>query len=136
MISTTKVDNYIEDLPEGLSEVAAIIRSIIRAEVPNVVEKFSFGIPFYHYHGMFCYLNLHKKTGGLEFVFCRGADLTEAFPELQTSGRAMVAGILLQQGQPVNYPLIRQMIQAAADWQATCAAEKRGFVKKPRRRKN
>jgi len=135
MTTANRVNSYIEALPESLSETAAIIRSIIQAEVPNVVEKFSFGIPFYHFHGMFCYLNLHKKSGGLELVFCRGADLIEAFPELQTAGRAMVAGILLPQGQPVNYTLIRQMIQAAAEWQATCAAEKRGFVKKPKRRK-
>jgi hypothetical protein len=94
-------------LSETVLKVTAIIHSTILAAMPKVLEKLSLGRSFFLYHGMFCYLNLYKKTGGLElFFFCK-ANLAKAFDELQTSERATTTGIPIPQRHLVNNPLFK-----------------------------
>nr|MCU0388003.1 DUF1801 domain-containing protein [Chitinophagaceae bacterium] len=69
-----QVDTYIHDLPEEERLIAERIREMIFDLVPQAEERFSFRLPFYHYYGMFCYINRLKK-GGIELAFCRGKDL-------------------------------------------------------------
>jgi hypothetical protein len=129
MLHTPKVFNYIESLPELECTMASMIRETIISIVPEVEERFSFKIPFYHFFGMFCYINYLKNTGGIELAFCRGKDLVLAFPELQTSGRAMVAGLCFFKPEEVNHPIVKNVLEAAAAWQKEAWAEKRRFVK-------
>lgn len=134
MIHTAKVYSYIESLPELESAMATMVRDSIISTVPEVEERFSFKIPFYHYFGMFCYINYLKKTGGIELAFCRGKDLVLAFPELQTQGRAMVAGLCFFKPEELQLPLIKNVLEAAAAWQKEAYAEKRRFVKPAKRK--
>ncbi len=125
-----KVDAYIDLLPDFERETAERIREMIFVSVPDVMEKLSFKIPFYHYFGMFCYLNYIKAGGGLEWVFCRGKDLADAHPILITQGRAMVAGITLKKGELVDWSLIQQVLYDAASWQEMAYQQKKSFVKR------
>lgn len=124
-----KVSAYIENLPETERQIAEWLREMILQEVPDITEKFSFGIPFYHYHGMFCYINYLKKGGGIELAFCRGKDLLFGYPELKQNGREMVAGLTIHTGKDYTPSFIKNLLLAAADWQQEAWKAKKPFVK-------
>lgn len=124
-----QVDAYIDQLDTPLAETAAIIRQLLLESVPGIEEKFSFKIPFYHYHGMFCYLN--KTKDGLDLGFCRGKDLVMAFPQLDLRGRDMVASVVLTQPKDIQQLQVPELIIAAAAWNEEAKRIRKSFLKKP-----
>lgn len=124
-----EVDAYIDQLETPLAETAAIIRQLLLENVPGIEEKFSFKIPFYHYHGMFCYLN--RTKAGLDLGFCRGKDLVIAFPQLDLRGRDMVASVILTQPKDIHQLQIPELIIAAAAWNEEAKRIRKSFLKKP-----
>jgi hypothetical protein len=108
------VDAYIEALPDQQQEVMQYLRTLIWRTVPQVEERFSFKIPFYHYFGMFCYLS--KDGNGVSLSFCRGKDLVDAFPQLQQKSRAIIASVTLYTTMDIMRLEIPQLIAAAAQW--------------------
>ncbi|HMP92194.1 MAG TPA: DUF1801 domain-containing protein [Phnomibacter sp.] len=122
------VCRYIDELDEHRRSLALALRQTILEEVPGVEERLSFKIPFYHYYGMFCYINT-VKAGGVELCFTRGKDLIMAWPQLQQGNRAMVAGVHLQHLAQLQQWKIPQLIAGAAHWQFLSYQEKRRFVK-------
>lgn len=108
------VDAYIESLPETKREIAEAIRELILTTLPHVEERLSFKIPFYHYFGMFCYINEVKD--GIELVFCRGKDLVFAWPQLQQKGRAIMAGVTLTHKKDITAFNLEALLLGAAAW--------------------
>lgn len=123
-----KVDEYIEQLPEALQEAGSAIRQMILDLVPAVEERWSFKIPFYHYHGMFMYLN--KTDEGLDVAFCRGKDLVDTFPQLETRNRAMVASVCIRNRKDIRRLALREMILTAAAWNEEASRLKIPMVNK------
>jgi hypothetical protein len=121
-----KVSLYLESLPDEMGVLGIQLREILFDLVPGIEERFSFNLPFYHYFGMFCYLN--PTDGGIFLNFCRGKDLLLVFPELQAGSRKMVAGILLTQPAQLQSIEVRSLILGAAEWQQQAWKEKRAFV--------
>lgn len=114
----TKVDQYIDNLPEHLAEIATAIREYMISHIPGVEERYSFKLPFYHYYGMFCYINQVKL--GLELCFCRGKDLSIAFPQLEQKERKLIAGITLITKKDIQEKEVFQLIEAGAAWNKEC----------------
>ena len=129
-----KVDVYIDHLPDFERQTAERIREMIHASIPEGVEKLSFQIPFYHFYGMFCYLNVLKDGVGLEWVFCRGKDLVEAHSVLQTRGRAMVAGITIKKEMAIDWAYLQQILYDAISWQQMAFEQKKAFVKRAKKK--
>jgi hypothetical protein len=123
-----QVSNYIECLPDTKREIAELLRELIYETVPHVEERFSFRLPFYHYYGMFCYINEVKD--GIELCFCRGKDLVLAWPQLELKGRAMVASVLLRQVKEVTTMQIEQLLLQAADWNREARLLNKPMVRK------
>lgn len=128
-----KVDQYIDDLPEPLAEVASAIRNYIFHNIAGVEERYSFKLPFYHYYGMFCYMN--RVKGGLEICFCRGKDLAVAFPQLEQKERKLIAGITLRSKKEIVEKEIFQLLEAGAAWNKECFMMGTPLVSKKRGRK-
>jgi hypothetical protein len=124
------VDGYIDQLPDVEREIAEILRNSIRDILPEATEKFSFKLPFYHYHGMFCYINYIKKGGGVELAFCRGKDLLLAFPELDLKNRTMIAGITFHNKKDVDRLFVSSLIAEAAAWQSESWQNQRPFIQR------
>lgn len=129
-----KVDAYIEALPEGRRELCAVLRELIIETVPAVEEKLSFRIPFYHYFGMFMYLNNTKE--GIDVAFCRGKDLLEAFPQLQQKNRAAIATVTITDTKQIVQWGLREMIATAAAWNEEAKQLRIPMVKKAVRKKS
>lgn len=127
-----KVDAYIEALPDKRREICATIRELIAEAVPGAEEKFSFGIPFWHYFGMFMYLNNTKA--GIDVAFCRGKDLLEAFPQLELKNRATIATVTIADRKQIAQWGLREMIATAAAWNEEAKQLKIPMVKKAMRR--
>ena len=109
------VDAYIESLPETKREIAEAIRELILTTVPDVEEKLSFKIPFYHYFGMFCYLN--EVEAGIDVGLCRGKDLVFAWPQLDLRNRVMVASVIITSKKEIQTFQLEQLLLAASHWQ-------------------
>lgn len=121
------VDAYIESLPETKREIAEAIRELILTTVPDVEEKLSFKIPFYHYFGMFCYLN--EVDEGIDVGFCRGKDLVFAWPQLDLRDRVMVASVIITSKKEIQTFQLEQLLLAASHWQAEAKQMKLPMVK-------
>lgn len=126
------VDAYIESLPGEQQQLAAAARELILSLVDGVQEKLSFKIPFYHYFGMFCYINAVKD--GIDIGFCRGADIAGEFPTLEVKGRAIVATVTIRSKKDVAAKQLREIITTAALWNEEAKRNKIPMVRK--RRKN
>jgi hypothetical protein len=109
------VDEYIESLPDEKREIAEQLREMIHTIIPNVQEKLSFKIPFYHYHGMFCYLNEVKE--GIDLGLCRGKDLIDVLPQLEQGTRVMVASVSIRSKKEILTKNIQDVLLTAANWQ-------------------
>lgn len=109
-----QVDAYIDSLPDEKRELAETIREIILTEVPGIEERFSFKLPFYHYFGMFCFIN--SIPGGFDIGFCRGKDLVDAFPQLERKNRAVMANLSIYNKKDIERLELRQLLSVAAAW--------------------
>jgi hypothetical protein len=127
------VDEYIENLPDEKRELCQLLRELIFSMVPDVEERFSFKIPFYHYFGMFMYLNNTKE--GIDVAFCRGKDLIELFPQLHIKGRAIVATVLIKKKADIYSQQLKEIILTAAAWNKEAKELKKPMVKTRKRLK-
>jgi hypothetical protein len=123
----SRVDAYIASLEPSKQELAIALRNVIISTVPGIDEKLSFKIPFYHYFGMFCYLNKVKE--GLDLGFCRGKDLIDEFPQLQLKNRAMVASLPICSLRDIQQLNVKEIIVTAAIWYEEAAKQKISFVR-------
>ncbi len=123
-----KVDEYIESLPDERRELAELLREMIIENVPGIEERLSFKVPFYHYFGMFMYLNNTKE--GIDVAFCRGKDLLEAFPQLELKSRAAIATVTVTSKKDITLLGIRELIINAAAWNEEAKKLKIPMIKK------
>ena len=127
------VDEYIESLPDNKREICELLREMILENVPGLEEKLSFKIPFYHYFGMFMYLNNTRE--GVDLAFCRGKDLLNEFPQLSLKNRATIATITIVTKKDIVSFQVREMIVTAAAWNEEAKRLKIPMVKKSIRQK-
>ncbi|MBL7701957.1 MAG: DUF1801 domain-containing protein [Ferruginibacter sp.] len=122
------VDSYIGSLSDTQQAIAENVRRILFSLVPGIQEKLSFKIPFYHYFGMFCYIN--AIPNGIDVGLCRGKDLIDEFPSLELKGRAIVATVSLHSVKDIKHKGIREIIIAAALWNEEAKKKKIPMVKR------
>lgn len=118
------VDAYIDALPPEKAVIAEQLRRMIHALVPGVQEKLSFKLPFYHYYGMFCYINA-IKTGGVDLCILNGKRIAPDFAQLEVKGRAIVASIRLFHVKDIDRLQVAEILAAAAIDKEVMAAEKK-----------
>lgn len=123
-----KVDAYIEALPETEQVLMKKIRRLLLNTVPQIEERFSFGIPFYYYYGMFCFVS--ARNNGINVSFCRGKDLVNEFAQLEQKGRAIVASVTIKKLSDINFLELPVLIAAAAEWNKEAAKQKIPMVQK------
>lgn len=123
-----QVDEYIDNLSEAQQAIAENVRRLLFSLVPEIQEKLSFKIPFYHYFGMFCYIN--AIPNGIDLGFCRGKDLAGEFPFLELKGRAIVASVSLHSIKDIKQKEVREIIVAAALWNEEAKKKKIPMVKR------
>jgi hypothetical protein len=111
----TTVDEYIDQAEPHNQAILRVLRSIIQTSLPYVIEKISFGIPFYHHMGMCFYFNITKQRT-IEVCLCRGVQLLETFPLLEQKNRAIIAGITLTTLDDIEQYNIKEVLICATEW--------------------
>ena len=123
-----KVDDYIDALPDNEQKLVHKIRKLLLTTVPEIEERFSFRLPFYHYYGMFCYL--HVSRGCINLCICRGKDLLEVFPQLEQKDRASIASVTLYKTADIARLEVPLLIVAAAEWNKEASLKKIPILQK------
>lgn len=59
------VDEYLGHQREEIAKTLGLVRKVILASVPGVVEKIAYRIPYYSYKGAFMALTAQKKHNSL-----------------------------------------------------------------------
>lgn len=91
-------ENYILNQKEPYQSIILYVRSVILKSLPDIVEKYNYGIPFYHHNKKpMCYLNILKGTNYVDVAFVQGVFLKEKFPQLKDgSNRKQVRSIQVE----------------------------------------
>lgn len=78
------VEEYLFNQREPYQSIMLYVRSVILKTLPNVEEKYNYGIPFYHHNKKpMCYLNILKGTNFVDVAFVQGVFLENKFSELK-----------------------------------------------------
>jgi hypothetical protein len=91
--------------------VMLAVRDIIFKINPDVIEKLSYGIPFYHLKGLFCYLNPTKN--GLDLCFMDGVFIDDPYSVLTRGKRKRVKSFLVDWENPDPDDLTHLYLQIA-----------------------
>ena len=104
------VEDFIAAQPAESQFRLRTLRKLILDAAPQVGESIKYGIPFYTYHGLLCYLN--PKGDHVDFGFCQGVQLSDEDGLLYGNNKEIrkvkvtqLTGLLVQS--------LRQLVQEA-----------------------
>ena len=87
------IDDYIESKDNSLKPLLAHIRKVIMLSHPNIREQISWSVPFFYCFDYLCYMNVSKKTKGVEVCFAKGCQLNNESGLLEAKNRKLIKGI-------------------------------------------
>ena len=113
------IDEFIAAQVRETREIIEALRTLILESGPDIEERLAHRIPFYYYHGRFCYINPVK--GGVDLGFCHGNELSNTQGLLESKERVEVKTIFIS--SLIDFPTdaIRQILQEALllnEWHA------------------
>lgn len=65
MKQAADVDGYIKNAPDKIRDMLSELRNAITSAAPEALEKISYGMPYYGYHGRLAYFRYTKTHIGL-----------------------------------------------------------------------
>jgi hypothetical protein len=68
------VQDYIALQPKSKAQIMSVLRNMVLDVAPHVEEKISYTVPFFYFHGPFCYLS--PTIDGVYIGFVRGHQLS------------------------------------------------------------
>ena len=91
------------------------VRRVIFKILPEVVEKYSYKIPFYHHNKKpLSYLNILKGTDYVDVAFVQGIYLEKEFPELKNDrNRKQVRSIQVKSLEEFDELMFVQLLKGA-----------------------
>jgi hypothetical protein len=104
------VDDFIAAQPADSQFRLRSLRKLILDAAPHVGESIKYGIPFYTYHGLLCYLN--PKKDYVDFGFCQGVGLSDEADLLYGDNKEIRKVKVTQLTGPLVQSL-RQLVQEA-----------------------
>lgn len=106
----TKVEAFIYEQAEKERAILLYFHELFLSL--NLMPKIRYKIPFYYRKKWLCYLNPQKK-GGVELVFLRGKELSNAQGILDDKGRKQVSGIFFSSVTDIPHEAVYEIIQEA-----------------------
>lgn len=101
------IDEYITQFPQNIQEILIKIRSIVKEEAPNAIEKISYQLPTFYFHGNLLHFGAFKKHIGF---YPTPSGMTSFDKELSVykKGKGSVNFLL---DRPIPYELIRKIVK-------------------------
>ena len=107
----TEVEDYIYTYEGGQRKLLIYLHEWLTQKV-NMIDKLKYQIAFYYQKSWICYLN-PSKTGGVEFAFVRGNELSNQNALLESKGRKQVYSVTYEQVTDVALDLLNEVMQEA-----------------------
>ena len=110
------VERYFLDQKEPYQSIMLYIRSVILQTLPEVVERYSYRIPFYNIGKKpLLYLNILKGTDYVDVAFVQGIKLEERFPILKNdNNRKQVRSIQVKRLEEFDERVFVELLKVAA----------------------
>lgn len=109
-------ENYILKQREPYQSIMLYVRIVILKALPEVQEKYNYGIPFYHHNKKpFLYLNILKGTDFVDVAFVQGVFLQDKFPQLKDyNNRKQVRSIQVKSLEDFDELLFVRLLNEAS----------------------
>lgn len=110
------VDEYFFNQNEPYQSIMLYVRSVILNTLPEVVERYSYRIPFYNIGKKpMLYLNILKGKDYVDVAFVHGVLLEKDFPVLKNdNNRKQVRSIQLKSIEDLDQQNFEKLLHAAA----------------------
>ena len=110
------VDQYFYEQKEPYQSIMLYVRSVILKTLPNVIERYSYGIPFYNIGKKpMLYLNILKGKNYVDVAFVHGVVFEKDFPVLKNENkRKQVRSIQLNTIEDLDELEFVQLLNVAA----------------------
>lgn len=110
-VSPESVDAYINDQLTWSRDLLQRLRDIVKTTVPQAEESIKYTVPFYTYHGLFCFLS--AKPDRVVLALCEGASLQDPF-EIMSGNQKQIRHIVISPHDTLPEKEIRYMLVEAA----------------------
>ncbi|NOQ92522.1 MAG: hypothetical protein GQ552_07390, partial [Flavobacteriaceae bacterium] len=78
------VEQYLYHQKEPYQSIMLYVRSVIFKTLPDIEERYSYKVPFYHHNKKpLRYLNILKGTSYVDVAFVQGVFLQDKYPQLK-----------------------------------------------------
>ena len=101
------IDEYIAQCPEDVQQILSQVRAVIKAAAPEAVEKISYQMPAFTFHGTLVWFGAHKHHLG----FYPTAQGIEAFKAELAPYECSKGAVQFPFDQPIPYALIEKMVR-------------------------
>ena len=110
------VDNYFFNQPEPFQSIMLYVRSVILKTLPNVIERYSYNIPFYNIGKKpMLYLNVLKGKDYVDVAFVHGIVFEKEFSILKDDNkRKQVRSIQLKTIEDLDELQFVELLKTAA----------------------
>ena len=110
------VEQYLYHQKEPYQSIMLYVRSVIFKTLPDIKEKYSYKIPFYHHNKKpLCYLNILKGTNYVDIAFVQGVFLQEKFPQLKDkNNRKQVRSIAVKNMESFDELMFVRLLKEAS----------------------
>ena len=114
-IKVKPVDDYFLNQKEPFQSIMLYVRSVILNTLPEVVERYSYKIPFYNLGKKpMIYLNILKGKDYVDVAFVQGILLEKEFPVLKNDNkRKQVRSIQIKNLEDLDQENFVKLLQAA-----------------------
>lgn len=110
------VDDYFFNQKESFQSIMLYLRSVILNTLPEMEERYSFKLPFYHLNKKpMLYLNVLKGTNYVDVAFVQGILLEKQFPVLKNyNNRKQVRSIQVKSLEDFDHENFEALLTEAA----------------------
>ncbi len=103
----TTIDAYIAQCPPEVRPILEKIRAVIKEAAPEAVEKISYQMPGFYFHGSLVWFGAHTHHVG----FYPTGSGVEAFKDELSAYKTSRGAVQFPLDQPIPYDLIRRIVR-------------------------
>lgn len=129
------INDFLDYLPEDHLKIVEVLRELVLECIPEVVEKLSYNVPFYHRFGRICFIwpssvnwGTTRRTG-VDLGLCRGNLLSDP-SYLDIGNRKQIYVKTFHHVKEIDHGTLRQLL-----YEAVVIDEEYGMKKKVRRKR-
>ena len=112
---------YILDQAEPYKTILLLLQSLIEQNVPGVLLRYKYRIPFYYLEGKpFCYLN--QSGDYVDLGFYNAARLTRHTDKMETRGRKVMKSLRYRNVEEIDVAVLTEVLEEALKVQGKSAS--------------